>query len=142
MRTADEAVGQPALVVKSDKPDRWLVSSSPLALVKVELFRRGDLWYYVVVSEILRGAVKVAEPKRTWGIVDEEAYFHAALQVAGDHVTRVARYKWASHFTPRQRYAMGQQKCPYPMKETYCGITPMVGSVWCEWHRFGKAVGR
>lgn len=70
-----------------------------------------------------------------------------SVQVADESTAKRRISEWLSRlagtvmqkFNPQQRYAIGQQECPYLAGQAVCGQPPEVGSVWCEWHPHGKA---
>lgn len=140
MLSADRAVGQPPVLVQADEPDMWIITSGPVSLVAVRLFYRASYWWYEDISQVLKAPVQVLKTRQAMSPYGRERYYHDALQTATDYVVRLARYRWKEHFNPAQRLAMGQQKCPMRTGATLCRQTPMVGTVWCQWHRFGVAI--
>lgn len=139
---AEDAVGHPLLIVETVTNSEWTVTSSPVPVVSVLLFRHGDFWYYRDATAILSPAAKIVPTRQITSAHGRERYFHEALKAVSDSVTVLSRYRWKEHFTGPQRYAMGQQKCPFRMGMTLCRQTPRMGSVWCEWHPLGVAIAR
>lgn len=128
------------MLVQGTPPDMWVITSNPLALVSASLFFRAGHWYYQDTSQVLTAAVKVVKVREASSPYGRERYYHDALATATDYVVRTARYRWSQHFTGPQRYAMGQQQCPMRTGQTLCKGRPVIGSVWCKWHRFGVAI--
>lgn len=67
-------------------------------------------------------------------IVDSEG---TAKQRMSEWLTRVAG-AIAMTFSPDQRIAMGQGRCPKLTSGRICDLAPEVGTIWCEWHPGGK----
>ena|SRR5687768_7391940 len=87
--------------------------------------RRGDgCWTVQTTSLLVNRKVTVAD----------EA---TAKRRMVEWLTRVAGEAF-QRFSPIQRYAMGQQCCPYPVPSGTCDLPPEVGTVWCKWHPKGK----
>lgn len=68
------------------------------------------------------------------------ATVEAARAAAARIVNRRTVEDMKRRFDPAQRYAMGQQKCPYrqPGGRTLCNEPCEQVSVWCLWHPKGR----
>ena len=86
------------------------------------------------------GAWKVTLPTMPLSRSFMDASMSDALNRAGDWVGRAAGIE-LQRFRPTQRYAMGQQRCPYLLdrySRKACNGAPEVGTVWCSWHPGGR----
>lgn len=140
--TPKEAVGQPTLMVHVQGSDEYTIASSPIPLVKVRLFKAGGIWYYEDLTIVLAGITRVNPTRKYTSPKGAERYFHDSLHMATEYVVRLAMYRFSQEYTGPQRYAMGHQECPFRLGRTLCRATPLIGSVWCKDHRFGKAIAR
>lgn len=107
----------------------WLITSKPIPLATAEVRQAGPYeWKVRIISDLVPG------PVRTLGSRVEAVISASAM------VTKRANALWreGGPFNHQQRYAMGQQACPYWMKAHVCGQAPEPGTVWCDWHPKGK----
>lgn len=117
----------------------------------VQLDKHGD-YSYTVTSKPYPLAYATVRRKSTWewavritsDLIPGPVRFHAtrelALAAAASMVSRRVAELWreGGPLNGAQRYAVGQQQCPYWMKSHVCGQAPEPGTVWCSWHPKGK----
>lgn len=105
------------------------VESIPYPIHRAKVRFNDGLW--IVTFPTIKGAERVLSDN-----------MEKALTAAG-RIVGLAAGSVLQTFTPAQRYAMGQQQCPYAGKGAtrVCGLAPEVGSVWCEHHKGGKENG-
>lgn len=107
-------------------PNAFLVTSEPIPIHHARVVRHGrEAMWKVTFPSVIMG--------RSYQFATEAD----ALKCAGDLVGRKAGADF-DRFTGIQRYAMGQQKCPYLMSGRTCDQSPEPGSVWCHWHPKGR----
>lgn len=103
-----------------------LIVSSPIPL------------HYCLVKSV-RGAVKVRLIS-TPDVCVPSFYdsLGQARQAASRIVNERVRVDMMTKFSGPQRYAMGQQKCPYAMYGKLCNEPATGFSVWCDYHPKGR----
>lgn len=101
----------------------------PIAIVEIRFNKKTQLWDARNVSESYHPGL------RSWADRGQ------AMTEASETVARRARHLWRESYTGIQRYAIGQQKCPYWMGSKVCGQPPEVGTIWCSWHPQGRPKG-
>lgn len=106
---------------------RLLVTSSPLPIHSVVIERQA-------AGYRLRLVTLPYETPEAWA--DTLA---SAKEKAARWVNRAALGSYG-RFSGPQRWAMGQQKCPYAMYGKLCNQAAGVGTVWCVFHPNGREV--
>jgi hypothetical protein len=105
-------------------PKDIVVTSKPYPIHHATVKLRGGVWEIRYPSTGRRETAYEADRDR-------------ALVRAAETVSKAAGAAMG-RFTGPQRYAMGQQQCPYQLGSTVCRSPAEPGTVWCHWHPRGK----
>lgn len=103
-----------------------LVTSSPIPLHTARIARTASGMCLVRLVSV------IGSP-----IVGRYSTIDDARQAAASVVNGRAAYDLKQVYSPAQRHAMGQRKCPKLQGYKLCGQPSGVGSVWCGFHPDG-----